>query len=382
MADKSPETQVHITVRLGDADAGPSPQIAQSEIEELSIVSELDNPDSCSILLNASGVAKQGKTLKLTGKMFVMLSHQGTQADAAFAGEITGLEPIFAKEGKAGGTMIVRGLNAMHSLSRGKHSVAYGGGSGKITDSEIVRKIKERNAPAINAVEFGEGSEPVIQYDHVYQHNQTDLEFLRHRAARIGYYILVRDKKLIFKKRTGAPGKLTFNFGTANQKGFSDKPLQLNRFVPRLSTANQVSEVRVRAWQPEKRLELVCIAKAGDPKAPPPMGTETGTDATKSSHPDAPLVRVDIPFSSKDEGDAIALSLLNERLMSYVTAEGSTPGDPSVKAGEIVKITVGDARFDGNYLITYVRHWYKHDGHTPFTTDFRARRDATKQAAK
>ncbi len=352
--------------------------IAESEVSALVITSELDNPDSCAITLTQSGAQQHGGSLTLTDPLSIKLSHNDADTDFAFVGEITGLEPTFSGRRSSGGSLVVRGLNALHRLSRGKRSCTYYGGEERnLTDKDIVTTLLKRY-PKLKA-EFGvKGNKntqpPEVKYTHVFQHNQTDLEFLRLRAARIGCYILVRDDKLIFSKRDSALSKIKLHAHTDYQKGDDKNVLSLEHFNPRVSTANQVTQVQVRAFIPEQRREMVCIAP-DQGSTWPKLGPETGTDATKDMYKDAVVVRVDIPFGTKEEGNAIAMSILNERLLDYVLAEGSLPGDPRIKPGMVVDIVTGDKRFDGPYFITNVRHSY-HAKHTPFTTEFRASRDA------
>ena len=89
-----------------------------------------------------------------------------------------------------------------------------------------------------------------IKYDFVFQNNQTDLEFLRERAARIGFEVLVDDKTLNFRPQVdGEPAQL----------GCSG-PSPLQRFHPRLSSANQVAEVKVRGWDLIHKKEIIGTA--------------------------------------------------------------------------------------------------------------------------
>ncbi|MGH9870336.1 MAG: RHS repeat-associated core domain-containing protein [Candidatus Polarisedimenticolia bacterium] len=88
------------------------------------------------------------------------------------------------------------------------------------------------------------GGGPVIKHDHVYQHNQTDLEFIRVRAARLGHGW----------------------FGT------------VYKFSPRMSTANQVPRVIVRGWDPEKKQGIAGGTGSG-------TGTGTGTGTTFNGPP-------------------------------------------------------------------------------------------------
>ncbi len=156
--------------------------------------------------------------------------------------------------------------------------------------------------------------------------------------------------------------------------------IAMNSFVPQLSTANQFSLVRVRSFKPAERVEIVRTYPKSSDQALYGSG-DTGPTSSKEKHPDAPFVRVDIPFDTEEEGDALAKSIAMERMLNYITAEGSTPGDPRLKAGLVVTVSTGQTHYDGKYLITRVRHWFRRKSKHPYTTDFHAQRDATDQSA-
>src|SRR6185436_18807178 len=119
---------------------------------------------------------------------------------------------------------MVRALNKLHLLARGKKSVSYT----NVTDKDIVDKVCL--AHSLSA-DYG-SAPPATSYTHVYQHNQTDLEFLRLRAARSGFELWVVGDKLFFRKRDDSDSGVKLKLG-------ADGGLQ--RFLPRLSTADQVS---------------------------------------------------------------------------------------------------------------------------------------------
>jgi phage protein D len=253
---------------------------------------------------------------------------------------------------------MVRALNQMHRLTRGKKSVAHK----EVTDKDIVDKLCQ--AYGLTA-KFGD-TPPATKYPHVYQHNLTDLEFLRMRAARIGCEVTVSDKELHFRKRNDADSGINLVFGVPGDSA-------LERFMPRLSTANQVSEVRVMGWDPEKKKEIVGVAKPQSSK----LGDTTGSDVAGSKHKNVLLIQSDSPVSSKEEADNIAKSILNDRLMNFITGDGTCRGNPKLKPGIIVTVTVNDKRFDGKYYIMSVRHRYVHEGQGGgFRTEFKVRRDA------
>ena len=352
--------------------------ILQTEIFDLVITSELDHPDMCSITLTQTGKEAHGAKIKPTDDFTVKLGHENDDSDHAFAGELTHKEPIFSNTGKSGGSMVLRGLNAMHSLARGKRSCAYAKDDG-VTDKDIIDQVLQRNSSLKLTADYGK-DEPKIKYPHVYQHNQTDLEFIRHRASRLGFHTFVRDKKLIFHALDTTPSGLRLVLNLARQTSDQGgKDIALERFVPRMSTTSQVTRVVVRCFNPASRKELVCTAPQASGGATS-FASHDGKSAISDKYPESTVTRTDIPFSSTEEGNAIAASLLRERKLGYVTAEGSVPGDPRIKPGMVVELVTGDPTCDGKYFITYARHSYRSAGEDArFMTDFRAQRDSTQQ---
>ena len=340
-------------VKLGGKDVPPD------QLFDLVVDAELDHPDMCSLTLGNqqtrwSADVKEGDEVVVEAGFTSGGGEQGT----VFKGEVTGIEPIY----QAGGAsrVILRALNALHKLARGKKSVAWT----KVTDKDIVDKISQSYSLS---ADFGKGG-TWQKFDHVYQHNQSDLEFLRLRAARNGVHVWVQDKKLFFCKRTDKESGLKYSLGESGEH-------TLERFLPRMSLANQVAEVRVRGWDPEQKKEIVGSAKPDDLSH---LGSKTGWDAAKGINKNAvQFVDVDVPVYTVEEAKAIAKSILEDRLMSFITGDATTKGSAELKPGIIIEVNVGDGRFDGKYFVTAVRHRYVHEGPDKgFRTHFKFKRDA------
>ncbi len=349
MPEASQNQPVDATVKIG------SDQITPSEVHDVIVVSDLDQPDhACVTLSNES--TKWSEKVTEGDDLEIKLGLGSMAADTVFKGEITGIEPIYDSKSKV--RVNIRALNKMHLLSRGKKSVAYL----KVTDKDIVDKICQTYSLT---AKYGD-TPPATKYEHVYQHNQTDLEFVRLRAARIGFEVLVNDKELYFRKRTDADSGIKLDYGV-EQDG------ALEKFMARLSTANQVSEVRVRGWNPDKKEEIVGSAKPASSK----LGDKTGSDIAGQKHSNVLAIDVEAPVASIEEADNIAKSILQERLMSFITGDGICRGRPDLKPGIIVSVNVQDKRFNGKYYITAVKHVYVHDGpNNGYRTHFKFRRDA------
>jgi phage protein D len=89
-------------------------------------------------------------------------------------------------------------------------------------------------------------------YDHIYQHNQSDMDFLLQRAWRIGFECFVSQGKLTFRRPPERATPITLTWGG-----------DLLTFAPRMTLAEQVDAVIVRGWDAEKQQAIVGQAKNG-----------------------------------------------------------------------------------------------------------------------
>src|SRR6266536_1197733 len=89
--------------------------------------------------------------------------------------DLAALEPALRGKGKT--QILIRGMNKLHLLLRKRKSVTF---TDK-TDQAILNQVVGDCGLTLDWQH-----DKSITYKHVYQHNQTDLEFLRQRAARMG----------------------------------------------------------------------------------------------------------------------------------------------------------------------------------------------------
>lgn len=288
-----------------------------------------------------------------------------------FKGEVVAIEPTYNSSGE--NTCIVRAYNRLHRLLRGRNSKTYV----NQTDQDIASAIAGQHGLSAST-----GSSPKITHDHVYQHNQTDLEFLRLRAARLGFDVWVEDQKLYFdvpKKNVDSGIEARYGDAESDSRGGQ---LFIKYFAPRMSSAKVVSEVTVRGWDPEKKEEIVGKATAQSS----PLGATTGESSAKSGFGKMVVYEVDTPIFSVDEAKAIAAARLDEHNMSFITGEGESRGDGRLKPGIVIKITVNvdnaNDPFNGKYMLTGVTHTYRNSSRGGeeggYSTSFRVARDASK----
>jgi len=255
-------------------------------------------------------------------------------ADSIFTGEVVGIEPVLDDRGDR---VVIRAQNRLHRLTGAPRTREFV----DVTDGEIVATIARENGLVPEA-----SSAPPERHEHVFQHNQTDLEFLRVRAARIGFAVWCEDTTLFFRRAEDHPPIVL-----ASPPAPGD--LRLTRFHPRLSSSNTVQRVVVRGWDPGGR-EIVGVATAP-------------TILLTNGDPDPDLVfgrtlefRIDEPISSEEEANTIAKAKLEENFRSYITGEAVATGSPELRPGRLVVLIGIGERFDGKYYVAGVSHRFTH----------------------
>ncbi|MCG8421263.1 MAG: hypothetical protein MJE77_25365 [Proteobacteria bacterium] len=169
------------TLSTFDIACGKS-KIKEDQLVSFQVVLDLSQPDMCSVTLrNESNNFSNGTQL---GGTIDLKTSDGKQI---FAGEIVGLDPVY----QAGGnnTVIVRGFSLLHRLSRTPRSQTFV----QMTDAAIVERIVQNYRLTAQCGELAGN----MHHKHVFQHNQTDLEFLRLRAARLGYEVWLGDNNTL-----------------------------------------------------------------------------------------------------------------------------------------------------------------------------------------
>jgi phage protein D len=268
-----------------------------------------------------------------------------------FTGEINGLEPEFHTSEAP--LMTVRGYDRCHRLMRRRKTKSYL----RMKDSDIARQIASNSGLSPQV----EDSSVTLEY--VLQHNQTDLEFLQDRAARIGFEVFAQDNNLYFRPRqTVGSASLTLK-----------REVELLEFYPRLTTLNQVEEVVFQGWDPKQKKEVTAESRAGSVRGK--LGKTSGPEAVQKAFRGTKSVEVRSPLSSQGEADQLALGLLNEMALQHITGEGVCIGSVDLRPGKLIKIEGLGDRFSGSYYVTSTEHSYLPK--RGYRTAFTVRRNAT-----
>jgi phage protein D/phage baseplate assembly protein gpV len=263
-----------------------------------------------------------------------------------FVGEVTTLEASYVQ---TGAQAVLKAYDLLYRLQRGRYTMGYK----DITDSDLAKKIAQRNS-----LQIGKIDPTSTTYEHVAQANVSDWDFLKARARKNGYEMAIVNGKFDFRKPTEAKeappaGTLT----TDNPKALVYNA-DLLEFHPRLTAGAQVKSVKVRAWDPAKKEEIVGTADATAVTVK--IGDKPGSLASATAEM-SPYTATSIPLDGNSGESKIAAAMAEEIGSSFFEADGIAIGDPRLKAGGAVSISGVAAKFAGGHVLSHVRHVFENE---------------------
>jgi phage protein D/phage baseplate assembly protein gpV len=274
------------------------------------------------------------------GKEVEILAGYADQEASLCVGKVTSLDVDLDEQMPI---LVVRGYDLSFSLHRDVKSRSFV----SQTDGDIATKIAGEAGGLTAKVD---ATSEV--HDYVLQHAQTNYEFLLERAQRIGYELRVIGKELHFRKPAPQGSPIELEWG-----------VNLKRFSPRLSVAEQVDAVEVRGWDLKNKAAIVGNATNG--KVKPEVGESRAAGAVANGvWGSATRLVAHAPALSQDEATTMAQALLDDVTSNFIEATGDCPGDPKLRVGASITIKGVGKRFSGTYYLTAVRHAIsKKDGH-------------------
>jgi phage protein D len=264
-----------------------------------------------------------------------------------FVGEVTSLEASYVQ---TGAQAVLRAYDLLYRLQRGRHTQAYQ----NLTDSDLAKKIAQRNSLAIGKVDA-----TTTTYEYIAQANVSDWDFLKARARKNGYEVAIADGKFDFRKPTQA--REAPPAGTLTSPDVPKTLMynaQLIEFHPRLTAGAQVKSVQVRAWDPMKKQEIT--AQAGATAVTAKISDNPSGLASQTAEME-PYRATSIPLDGNSGESGLAAALAEELGSSFFEADGIAIGDPRLKAGTAVSISGVAAKFSGGHVLSHVRHVFEHE---------------------
>ena len=278
----------------------------------------------------------------------IKMTPPGGTAVVMIKGEVTGFE---AEYDATQLRTILRGYDLSHRLHRGRNTQTYK----NVTDSDIARQVAGNASLPIGTIDSTS-----VTYDHVSQGNQSDWDFLKARAREIGYEMGMDDGQFYFRQ----PLQASSAPQTGDYQSHTD-PLQLVfgddliEFRPRVTSAEQVTTVKVRGWDPDGKQVVIGSANASTVAAA--VQDDPSTLAGTFGSPTFTAVNRPLPQQPMVDGAASAIAEIIAG--SFAEADGVARGNPMLKAGTSVSVGVVGDRFEGQYTLSGARHVFGQNGY-------------------
>jgi phage protein D len=229
-----------------------------------------------------------------------------------------------------------------------------------VSDADVARTLAQQHNLQADADAAGPTHTVLVQL------GQTDLAFLRERAAAIDAQVYIEEGKLKFKARGDRDGgQLTLTLGDT-----------LNRFRVIADLAHQVTSVHAHGYDVGAKSDFDSEA-AGSVLSGELKGAKSGFDLLQKAFGERVEHVVDRGLGSGAEARALAEATQKLRGRAFVRCRGETQGTAAMKVGSRLQIGGVGPMFSGTYFATSVMHRY--DRVHGYLTVFEAERPAVGQ---
>jgi phage protein D len=270
-----------------------------------------------------------------------------TDSDVLIGGEVTSLEASYES---GWDRTIVRGYDKSHRLHRGRRTETYQ----NVKVSDVAQTVASRAGLDIGTIDDTGSVLPFIS-----QVNITDWEFLQARARELGFEVGVVAGQFYFRK----PVKSSTGPAPGDSDSQGAEQLVYGRdlvsFRPRMSSAAQVTQVSVRAWDPDNKAVLVGSAEPVASHAD--LTDDPASLAQNFGSPE--YVVHNRPLPSQSDVDDTAKAVAEHLGSSFAEAEGVAVGNTKLLAGTAVSIAQVADTFQGKYTLSRTRHVFDDEGY-------------------
>ncbi|MCZ7356859.1 MAG: hypothetical protein O8C66_04240 [Candidatus Methanoperedens sp.] len=261
-------------------------------------------------------------------------------------GEITSLDFNFGDNC----LLEIRGYDKLHRLRFGTMRRSFK----DMKDSDIASSIASDISLSPDVEDTG------TIHPYIFQNNQSNYEFLLERSKRIGYEMRVDEGTFVFKKsQEDRSPELTLEYG-----------MDLQSFGVQINTLTEGSEVEVRGWSINDKVEIASTVSAGS-ETTKMAGDKSGFEISENAFIASSISVVDDLIIDATDAENIAKAKYNLILKEFLTGEGECVGNPGIRAGKTIEITgIGEKLSGIYYVVSSVHSLFE----GVYTTTFKVRR--------
>jgi len=309
-----------------------------------------DNPEVPELYLDGSMID--------FGKEIALSLGPSSSARTVFKGMVSAIEAVFAEGAEP--EVVIFAEDKLMKLRTTRRFKTYE----EQSDKQIAEAVGGEHGISVQATADGP------TYDVVQQWNQSDLAFLRERAAQVRAEVWIHDDTLYFQTREARRGtEITLVHGN-----------QLLDVQIRADLAHQRTKVKVTGYDASERDAIDEEAGSDAIQGEVSGGGQTGPAVLERAFGErvSYLVR-SVPLTDGEATDWARAEMLR-RSRGFVTAVGTTNGTADMVVGSKLTLQRVGAPFNGaGYYVTFVNHSF--DRTNGFRTRFVAERPTVNQGA-
>src|SRR5215210_887937 len=247
MSPAGPTAELHVPSYAVEIDGAPLRPEMMDSLGEIHIVDSLMLPDTCDLTLFVNTYDREDAVREIDRQPFevgksltVKVGAIGDRAPNTpiFKGVVVAVDVDY---GHGGVTIGIRAYDRSHVLHRSRKVRVFA----NQTSSDAVKKVLSE--AGFRATTDPSGS----PHEWLQQDNETDWEFIWRLARRLDFWLLIDDTNAQFVKA-----------GKSNTTIELEWPETIAAFHPRVTGAQQVDEVTVRANDPKTKTPLTSSASS------------------------------------------------------------------------------------------------------------------------
>ncbi len=322
------------------AEGTPFSADAIHDVVYVEVEQNLYVPSMAVIRLRHRELASNYPTTFAIGTLVSINMGQSSNTSAeVFNGEVVAQEIDASPTGTP--YITVRAYDKRHRLMRGRKIKVFK----QVKDSDNFSSIAGAAGVSASAAATSE------VYPWIIQNNETDLEFLNRRAARIGMEVMMDGTTLKMRKPTLTVDSAVVEWG----KDLIDCKVRLN-------SSNQVNSVTVRGWDVATKKAIVGTSSSSTFK--PTYGLARDGAALSSDFGSSNVMyTVYRPVSTQAEANLVATAIHDDINGRAVQLQGSCFGSSAIKVGTRLEIKGVGANYNGKYYITACTHRFDIEGY-------------------
>jgi uncharacterized protein len=256
------------------------------------------------------------------------------EAGPVFAGRISGMEASFPQSRQP--EFVILAEDRFQDLRMERRTRTFE----DMTDADAIRQIISQQGMTAQIDVDGPTHRLLAQV------NQSDLAFVRERAAAIDAELWIDNRTIYVQARSRrSHGTVTFTYGN-----------DLLEFTVLADLAHQRTSVRVSGWDVAEK-EAIDVEAGRSAISAEVDGYRGGSQVLEALAPRTERIALTTPLS-RQEAQSVAEARYRARARGFVRGKGAVNGNARLRVGTTVELANIGPLFEGPYYVTLARHTF------------------------